>query len=292
LKSHPFSLCLNPAANIPTPHIATALALADKPPVAHWETGSPAEYPPVLAPIPPADNVVRQSREAITHRMIQVKNVTRTFPPPIASGSTIRALAGVSLEIARGETVALMGASGSGKSTLLHLLGGLDLPTSGDIVVDGQTLNRLDDTALSRFRRERLGFVFQFFHLIPSLTVLENVLLPVRLSGKSEADFLPRANELLVATGLSERGDAPPDALSGGQQQRVALVRALLMKPAVLLADEPTGNLDSVNCAAVLELMAALVRESNTTLVMATHSADAAAICKRIVVLKDGLIVS
>jgi len=224
--------------------------------------------------------------------MIQIRNATKSYPPPNNAGAPICALAGVDLAVAAGEAVALMGASGSGKSTLLHLIGALDAPSGGEIEVDGKPLHKLDDTALSRFRRERLGFIFQFFHLMPSLSVLENVLLPVRLARLPEAPFHARARELLGRVGLNGREESPPDALSGGQQQRVALARALVTKPAVLLADEPTGNLDSANSVAVLELITQLVRENGTTLVMATHSDEAARICGRIVRLKDGRIVN
>lgn len=224
--------------------------------------------------------------------MIHIRSVSKIYPPPHASGSALTALQSVTLSIARGESVALMGASGSGKSTLLHLLGGLDAPTSGDIEVDGKILNQLNDAELSRFRRERLGFVFQFFHLVPTLSVLENVLLPARLAGKNDESHAKRAQELIDRVGLKGRESAPPDTLSGGQQQRVALARALITQPLVLLADEPTGNLDSANSAAVLELITSLVNDSGTTLVMATHSAEASAICKRIVRLKDGRIES
>jgi putative ABC transport system ATP-binding protein len=224
--------------------------------------------------------------------MIQFRNVSKIYPPPIESGSAVTALQTVNLSLAKGEAVALMGASGSGKSTLLHLLGGLDLPSAGEIDVEGKTLNKLNDTELSRFRRERLGFVFQFFHLVPTLSVLENVLLPARLAGGGQNEPRQRALELIERVGLKGREDAPPDTLSGGQQQRVALARALVTKPLVLLADEPTGNLDSANSASVLELITALVKENGTTLVMATHSLEAAKICRRIVRLKDGKIES
>jgi len=222
--------------------------------------------------------------------MISIRNATKIYPPANLAGSPIRALDGVDLNVPAGDAVALMGASGSGKSTLLHLIGALDAPSGGEIQVDGKALHQLNDTELSRFRRERLGFIFQFFHLMPSLSVLENVLLPVRLARLPEGEFHARAKELIGRVGLSGREESPPDALSGGQQQRVALARALVTKPAVLLADEPTGNLDSANSTAVLELITQLVRENGTTLVMATHSDDAARICGRIVRMKDGRI--
>ncbi|HYF48993.1 MAG TPA: ABC transporter ATP-binding protein [Planctomycetota bacterium] len=228
--------------------------------------------------------------------MIAARNVTKHYESAgtLSSGSgastTVVALAGVDLAIEKGEAVALMGASGSGKSTLLHLLGGLDAPTSGSIEIEGTGLHTLSDAALSRFRREKLGFVFQFFHLLPTLSVLENVILPGRLNGKPESELLPRGRELLERVGLAGRENDSPDRLSGGQQQRVALARALINKPILLLADEPTGNLDSASSASILQLLAELVRETQVTLVMATHSNEAAAITKRVVRLKDGKI--
>jgi putative ABC transport system ATP-binding protein len=227
--------------------------------------------------------------------MITAKNVTKHYESSgslaEATSTSVIALDGVDLTVEKGEAVALMGASGSGKSTLLHLLGGLDTPTSGSIEIEGTGLHALADPALSQFRREKLGFVFQFFHLLPTLSVLENVILPGRLNRKPESELIPRGRELLERVGLSGRDADSPDRLSGGQQQRVALARALINKPILLLADEPTGNLDSGSSAAVLQLLAELVRETNVTLVMATHSAEAAAITTRIVRLKDGKIV-
>jgi len=228
--------------------------------------------------------------------MIAAKNVSKFYESAgsLGGGSTPRtsvvALDCVDLSVQKGEAVALMGASGSGKSTLLHLLGGLDAPSSGSIEIDGVGLHTLTDAALSRFRREKLGFVFQFFHLLPTLSLLENVILPGRLNGQRDADLLPRGRELIARVGLAGREADSPDRLSGGQQQRVALARALINKPVLLLADEPTGNLDSASSASVLQLLAELVRETNVTLIMATHSAEAAAITTRIVRLKDGKI--
>lgn len=215
--------------------------------------------------------------------MIRVRNVVKQY-------ETVRALDGVDLDVAAGEAVALMGASGSGKSTLLHLLGGLDAPSGGAIEIGGLNLDKMSDAELSCFRRERVGFVFQFFHLLPTLSVLENTMLQGRLAGINDDALRIRADELLDRVGLRLRADEKPDVLSGGQRQRVALARALVTRPALLLADEPTGNLDSASSADVLKLLSEMVRENNTTLVMATHSSDAAAIAKRIVRLKDGKI--
>jgi putative ABC transport system ATP-binding protein len=220
--------------------------------------------------------------------MIKARDVGKRFEAAGPSAAAVQALAGVDLDVATGESVALMGASGSGKSTLLHLLGALDVPTAGSIEVDGRALQTLNDGELSRFRRERLGFVFQFFHLLPTLSVLENVMLPGHLAGLRSDESATRARELLARVGLAGRENDHPDVLSGGQQQRVALARALITKPVLLLADEPTGNLDSASSNDVLQLIAELVREKQMTLVMATHSAEAAKIAGRTVRLKDG----
>lgn len=222
--------------------------------------------------------------------MIEVRAVTKRYEASGPGSATVNALNGVDLAIAPGESVALMGASGSGKSTLLHLLGGLDQPTSGEVVVAGEHLEKLDDPTLSRFRRDKLGFVFQFFHLLNTFTVQENVTLQGRMSGLSEDELQKRSEALLKRVGLFDRRFDLPDALSGGQRQRVALARALVTRPMLLLADEPTGNLDSATSVEVLKLLSELVREHNATLVMATHSPDAAAIASRIVRLKDGKI--
>jgi len=227
--------------------------------------------------------------------MIAAQNVSKHYESAGSLGggaasTRVVALDGVDLSVEKGEAVALMGASGSGKSTLLHLVGGLDAPTGGSIEIEGVDLSTLNDGDLSRFRREKLGFVFQFFHLLPTLSVLENVILPGRLNGRPDTELLPRGRELIARVGLEGRENDSPDRLSGGQQQRVALARALINKPILLLADEPTGNLDSATSVSVLQLLAALVRETRVTLVMATHSAEAAAITQRIVRLKDGRI--
>lgn len=222
--------------------------------------------------------------------MLEARAVTKRYAASGPAAAGVDALKGVDLRIAAGEAVALMGASGSGKSTLLYLLGGLDRPTSGEIIVDGQHLEALNDQALSHFRRHKLGFVFQAFHLLPSLSVFDNVVLQGRLAGISEDELLQRGSALLERVELLNRREDKPDALSGGQRQRVALARALVTRPAVLLADEPTGNLDSASGAEVLKLLSDMVREQKATLVLATHSAEAAKIAGRVVRLKDGLI--
>ena len=220
--------------------------------------------------------------------MIQLREATKVY----RRGKTeVRALYVASLDVPRGQFLSVMGASGSGKSTLLNLLGALDLPTSGSVRVDGLDLTKLDDRALSEFRRNRLGFVFQFFNLLPTLTALENVMLPGLLAGGSGSELDVRARSLLETVGLAGREHHRPDELSGGEMQRVAIARALLTEPSLLLADEPTGNLDSRTGAEVLRLMRRSSQQRQLTVVMVTHDATAAAIGDRIVRLADGVIV-
>ncbi len=219
--------------------------------------------------------------------MIRLLDVHKSYRQ---GGNEVTALAGVSLEIARGEFAAVMGPSGSGKSTLLHLIGGLDRPSAGDVVVDGKVISQMDDDAVTLFRREKIGFVFQFFNLLPTLTGIENVALPLVLDGKSEIEAEARAEALLVRVGLGERRDHLPEQLSGGEIQRVAIARALVFDPPILLADEPTGNLDSKNGAAILETIRAVGREAGCTVVMVTHDRDAAARSDRVIRLRDGLL--
>jgi putative ABC transport system ATP-binding protein len=192
----------------------------------------------------------------------------------------------VSLDIAAGETVALVGASGAGKSTLLAMLAGLDVPTSGHVWLDGQDLTELDEDARARLRADRVGFVFQAFHLVPSLTALENVMLPLELSGRRDARDAARA--MLQRVGLGSRGGHYPRQLSGGEQQRVALARASVVRPAVLFADEPTGNLDTVTGASICQLLFDLNAESHTTLMLVTHEQPLAARCGRILTMSAG----
>ncbi|MCC6235113.1 MAG: ABC transporter ATP-binding protein [Verrucomicrobiales bacterium] len=197
-------------------------------------------------------------------------------------------LCGVTLEIQAGERVALMGPSGSGKTTLLNCLGGVDRADRGSVRVGGCALEALDDAGLARMRREKTGTVFQFFHLLPTLSAYENVELPLQLLGVSLAERRERVGSLLARVGVEHRAGARPAQLSGGEQQRVALARAMVHRPGLLLADEPTGNLDSVNGAKVLELLRELSDETGTTLLLVTHSSEAAAICHRRVMLRDG----
>jgi len=216
---------------------------------------------------------------------IEIRDLTKVF----GSGETeVRALDGVDLEIGRGEMVAIMGPSGSGKSTMLHMLGALETPTSGTIALAGRRFDGLDDRDLTLLRREGIGFVFQFFNLLPALTAEENVLLPALIAGQRDDAVRSRARELLDRVGLGPRAEHLPSELSGGEQQRVSIARALLMEPQLVLADEPTGNLDSRSEAQVLQLLAQLNRDEGHTIVMVTHDPGAAAIAGRVVFLRDG----
>ena len=205
------------------------------------------------------------------------------------SGATaVRALDGVGFEVAEGEFVAIMGPSGSGKSTLLHVIGGLESPTSGSVVVAGRQVDGSRDADLTKLRREQLGFVFQFFNLLPSLTAVENVYLPALIAHRRDPALETRARELLARVGLAERGDHTPSELSGGEQQRVSIARALLLSPEIVLADEPTGNLDSRAGGEVLRLLRSLADGGECTIVVVTHDPSAAAIADRVVFLRDG----
>jgi putative ABC transport system ATP-binding protein len=201
----------------------------------------------------------------------------------------VDALRGVSVEIARGELTAVMGPSGSGKSTLMHILAGLDKPTSGSVAIDGVELTTLDDNDLTKLRRKHIGFVFQFFNLLPMLDAEENIKLPLSIAGEKPDDA--RFDELVRSVGLEDRLSHRPAELSGGQQQRVAIARALVSRPTVLFADEPTGNLDSKTGGEILDLLNRSVRELGQTTVMVTHDARVAAIADRVLFLADGLIV-
>ena len=201
-------------------------------------------------------------------------------------------LRGVTLHVARGEFVALRGASGAGKSTLLHLLGGLDTPNEGKIFFNGTNLTKLGGAELCRWRNHRVGFIFQAYHLLPELDALENVCLPARLARGDAAQAERRARDLLARVGLAERVDHKPFELSGGEQQRVAIARALINEPELILADEPTGNLDSRTGEEIIDLLCAIRAERNATLLIATHDARVAARAPRVVELVDGLIES
>ncbi|MET0328900.1 MAG: ABC transporter ATP-binding protein [Luteimonas sp.] len=218
--------------------------------------------------------------------MIELQDVHRRYA---MSGQTVHALDGIDLSVAAGEFVAITGQSGSGKSSLLNILGCLDHPSSGRYLIEGRDVASLDDEAASDIRNRRIGFVFQSFHLLPRLTVLENVLLPLRFHRTPPAGAAARADRLLERVGLSERRDHRPGELSGGQMQRAAIARALLLEPALLLADEPTGNLDSKSAADVLALIDE-VHRGGQTVVMVTHDGDIAARAPRQVRLRDGRI--
>ncbi len=216
--------------------------------------------------------------------MIEVFNASKTYRQGTRE---VRALRNVSLNIAKGEFLSIMGPSGSGKSTLLNLIGGLDQPTTGEIFIDGRPLHGIPDDELTLMRRRRIGFVFQFFNLLPILTVVENVSLPLLLEGIPLPKIRPKAVRLLEQVGLGERAEHRPEQLSGGEMQRVAIARALITDPAVLLADEPTGNLDSHTSEEIFMLLADL-NEKGQTIVMVTHDPKAAAYGTRIVTMKDG----
>jgi len=219
---------------------------------------------------------------------LELRNVSKSYREGEAERVVLR---DVSVTIARGEIVVLLGRSGSGKSTLLNVIAGIDRPTAGRVVVDGIDLTALDEQACTRFRRAHIGFVFQFFNLIPLLTVEENLLLPLDLNGRADAKGVARARELLDRIGLGGRGTSYPERLSGGEQQRVAIARALIHEPALILADEPTGNLDAETATGVLDLLDTLAREAGRTVVMVTHSREVVGVADRIYAIQRGALV-
>lgn len=218
---------------------------------------------------------------------IELRSVVREYR---VGGQPVRALDGISLRLADGQFVAVVGPSGAGKSTLLHLLGALDSPDSGSIVFDGEEIGRLSDEQQSRFRHHRVGFIFQFFNLLPTLSAWENVAIPKLLDGVRLGAAKPEAMRLLDRVGLGHRAQHRPAELSGGQMQRVAVARALMMNPPLILADEPTGNLDSTTGAAILALLAEVAHEDDhdRLVVMVTHNPEAAAATDRVITLQDG----
>jgi putative ABC transport system ATP-binding protein len=218
--------------------------------------------------------------------VVQAKHITRVY----GEGETaVHALNGCSLDVSRGELTAVMGPSGSGKSTMMHILAGLDSPTEGSVSIEGQEITNLSDNELTKLRRQHIGFIFQFFNLLPMLTAEENIRLPLELAGdKIDDKWL---DDVIKRTGLDDRREHRPSELSGGQQQRVAIARALASRPTVIFADEPTGNLDSATSGEILDLLREMVADFGQTIVMVTHDARAAAIANRILFLADGCIV-
>jgi len=220
---------------------------------------------------------------------VRAENLHKAF---VLGSSAVGALRGVDFSVARGEFVAVMGPSGCGKTTLLNLVGGIDVPSRGSVWVDGVEISRLSDDELTDLRRDRLGYVFQFYNLIPTLTARENIETPMQFRGKSRSARRERAAALLSRVGLADRADHKPAELSGGEQQRVAIARALANDPALVLLDEPTGDLDSATGQEILGLLQRLNREEKVTLMVATHDAAVAAISSRVVKLRDGKIES
>ena len=219
-------------------------------------------------------------------KILETQNLKKTY----GTGDTaVHALDGVNLAVENGEFVSIVGTSGSGKSTLLHMLGGLDRPTEGKVIVDGNDIFKLKDEALTIFRRRKIGFVFQSYNLVPVLSVYENIVLPIQLDGsKIDEEYI---NEVIETLGLSEKLQSLPNQLSGGQQQRVAIARAIASKPAIILADEPTGNLDSKTSQDVLSLLKITSQKFSQTIVMITHNEEIAQLADRIIRIEDGLIV-
>lgn len=220
-------------------------------------------------------------------KILEVKNLSKIY----GKGETeVKALDNVSFSVEKGEFVAIVGPSGSGKSTLLHILGGVDVPTKGNVIINGEDISRLDETALAIFRRRQIGLIYQFYNLIPILNVKENITLPVLLDGaKPDQKYL---KELIETLGLENRVNHLPNELSGGQQQRVSIGRALMNHPALLLADEPTGNLDSKASSEIMELLKISNEKYNQTIIMITHDKNLALNAKRIITIEDGKIIS
>ena len=220
--------------------------------------------------------------------ILEVKNLKKIFSDELVV--PIEVLKDINLTIKKGEYVSLMGESGSGKSTLLYQIGCLDTPTAGSILIDGIDVINLNDEKKSKIRCQKIGFVFQFYNLIPNLSVEENILLPVIMAGKKKKDYQEKLDNLLDIVGLKSKRKYLPKQLSGGQQQRVSIARAVIMEPSLLLADEPTGNLDSVSTMEILKLFKKLNKENNITIIQVTHSKEVADYSDRIVYLKDGMI--
>jgi lipoprotein-releasing system ATP-binding protein len=216
--------------------------------------------------------------------MVEVKNLIKKY-------GTLTVVNDVSLSIAKGELVSITGASGAGKSTLLHLMGALDIPDAGKVLIEGIDLFSLSSRQQAKFRNEKIGFVFQFHHLLPEFSALENVAMPLWIAGKEKSEGLKEAARMLEIVGLSSRENNKPGALSGGEQQRVAIARALINKPSIVMADEPTGNLDSANADAIHQLFVQLRRDLSQTFVLVTHNKDLAALTDRNLEMRDGHII-
>lgn len=227
-------------------------------------------------------------KQITSHAAVEGRHLMKDF----SMGDTVtRVLNDISLRVNRGEFVSIMGPSGSGKSTLLYILGGLDAPTSGHVFLNGTDISGFDDEKMSRIRRQKIGFVFQFYNLIPNLNVEENIMLPLLLDGKKTKDHQEQLSRILEVTGLSDRRRHTPRELSGGQQQRVAIARALIGSPEILFADEPTGNLDSKTGTEIMNLLCDINRSSGQTIIMVTHSPEAAKCSSRMITVQDGALI-
>lgn len=219
---------------------------------------------------------------------VEGKHIIKDFQ---IGSTTTKVLRNISLQVMQGEFVSIMGPSGSGKSTLLYILGGLDTPTGGHVFLNGTDISRFGDEKMSRIRRQKIGFVFQFYNLIPNLNVEENIMLPLILDGKKMSSYKKQIHQILEIVGLSERRKHTPRELSGGQQQRVAIARALIGNPEILFADEPTGNLDSRTGAGIMNLLREINRTTGQTIIMVTHSPEAAKSSSRVITVQDGIII-
>lgn len=227
-------------------------------------------------------------KQITSHAAVEGRHLMKDF----SMGDTVtRVLNDISLRVNRGEFVSIMGPSGSGKSTLLYILGGLDAPTSGHVFLNGTDISGFDDEKMSRIRRQKIGFVFQFYNLIPNLNVEKNIMLPLLLDGKKTKDHQEQLSRILEVTGLSDRRRHTPRELSGGQQQRVAIARALIGSPEILFADEPTGNLDSKTGTEIMNLLCDINRSSGQTIIMVTHSPEAAKCSSRMITVQDGALI-